>query len=119
MKSWLALFLIATIQIALPSAALASAFAGNTLRDTFEVKEIANGQAICEGDPKGLKAGSTLYFPRSPFQFQVTEVKGNRVTVSLPDKHDLAVGQNLLRNLSESIKKAMDTEHRLKEALEE
>jgi len=103
----------------LPSLALASAFSGNTIDDLFTVKKIEAKQATLEGQAKTLKEGDTLYFARSPYKFTITSVKGNVVTIALPDGHDLAVGQNLMRNITGHVKQALDTEKRLKQALEE
>ncbi len=102
-----------------PALALASPFSGNTIDDLFEIKKIEGKQATLEGHPKALKIGDILYFARSPFKFTITAVKGNQVTIALPEKNDLAVGQNLMRNATEQVRHALDTEKRLKQALEE
>jgi hypothetical protein len=95
-----------------------SAFSGNKLDDTFPVVSIEGKQATLKGEPKSLKAGDKLYFARSPFEFTVASVSGKQVTVDLPDSHDLAVGNSLVRNLTAVIKKGMDTQKRLNQALE-
>jgi hypothetical protein len=94
-------------------------FGGNMLDDTFPVKKIEGKEATAEGAPKDLKAGNYLYFARSPFKFKVTAVTGNQVTIALPEKHDLAVGNTLVRKETDAMKKAIDTEGRLKQALDE
>lgn len=95
------------------------AFANNTLDDVFNVEEIKGKQAILEGKPKDLKAGDKLYFARSPFQFTVESVSGTKVTIALPEKHDLTTDNSLVRNPTPSIKKSIATESKLKQALEE
>jgi len=107
------------VQCIVASAAWGSSFAGNTTDDLFTVKSISGKSAVTEGAARSLKEGDLLYFARSPFKFKVTAVKGNQVTVALPDSHDLAVGQNLMRNQTEQAKKALETESRLKQALED
>lgn len=94
-------------------------FGGNTIDDVFTVKSMEGKQAKLEGTPKGLKAGDTLYFARSPFKFTVTAVSGNQVTIALPGTQDLAVGNTLMRKEPDTVKKALDTEGRLKQALDE
>ena len=111
--------LMIVVQCVLISSAWGSGLSGNKIDDMFVVKSIAGKSAVTEGTAKGLKEGDILYFARSPFKFTVTAVKGNQVTVALPDNHDLAVGQSLMRNLTEQVKKSLDTESRLKQALEE
>lgn len=110
---WLATYLVA------PVTSFASAFGGNSLRDVFTVRKIEGKRAVTEGAPEGLKEGDSLYFARSPFKFTVVSVEGSQVTVALPDKSDLKVGQTLIRNPNDQIKKALNTEKRLKQALEE
>lgn len=95
------------------------AAAGNAPDDLFTVKKIAAKQATLEGAAKALKKGDTLYFARSPFKFTVTEAAGTKVTIALPEKHDLSLGDNLIRNLTDEIKRAISTETRLKQALDE
>ena len=118
MKRALAL-LFFCLTVLFPAQSFASAFAGNTLDDMFSVKSIDEKEAVLEGNPKNLKEGDLLYFVRSPFKFPVTSVKGNKVTVSLPRGNDLAKGNTLMRHPTEQVKKALDTESRLKQALEE
>lgn len=117
-------FLIFSIQFlafcALSSAlAFGSAFSGNTIDDLFTVKKIEGKQATVEGKAKGLKEGDSLYFARAPYKFTVTAVKGDQVTIALPDTHDLAVGQALMRNMTDVVKRYLNTEKRLKQAMEE
>lgn len=111
--------LMILLQCILASGAWGSGLSGNTIDDLFTVKSLSEGSAVTEGQVKGLKEGDSLYFARSPFKFKVTAIKGKQVTVELPAKHDLAVGQNLMRNLTDQTRKAMDTEKRLKQALDE
>ena len=94
-------------------------FGGNKIDDVFTVKKIAGKEATLEGDVKNLKAGDTLFFNRSPFRFKVTAAAGNQVTIALPEKQDLAVGNSLVRKETDAMKKASDTEGRLKQALDE
>jgi hypothetical protein len=91
----------------------------NTLDDRFAVKVIEAHKAILEGTPKNLKEGDTLYYMRSPFQFRVQAVKGDQVTIALPEKHELAKGTVLLRYPTAAIQRSIDAENRLKKALEE
>ncbi len=91
----------------------------NRLDDTFVVRSVGEKEAVLEGTPKNLKAGDTLYFIRSPFQFKVASVKGEQVTIELPEKHDLQPSNALVRSLTSGIKKGIDTEDRLKKVLEE
>ena len=112
-------FLLLALLLASPAAMASGVFGNNKMDDSFSVVSVENGQATLTGTPKSLKAGDTLYFIRSPFQFKVTEVKGDKVTVALPDRHDLAKGAALLRFPTEPIKKGIDTEAKLKRALEE
>ncbi len=99
--------------------ALAGPFGGNKVDDLFTVKSLDGKQATLDGKAKGLKEGDTLYFARSPYKFSVTAVSGNQVTIALPEKHDLATGATLMRNSTEQVLKAIDTESKLKKALEE
>jgi hypothetical protein len=94
-------------------------FGGNSLDDVFKVTKLEGKEATTEGTPKDLKAGDWLYFARSPFKFKVTAVTGNKVTIALPEKHDLGIGQTLVRKETDAMKKAIDTEGRLKQALDE
>ena len=93
--------------------------ANNTIDDLFTVKRLEAKEAELEGSPKGLKAGDPLYFARSPFKFTVTAVSGKKVTIALPEKHDLSVGNTLMRHLTDTVIKSLDTEIRIKQALEE
>ncbi len=111
--------LIVLVHCVLAPSAWGSSFAGNKVDDMFIVKSMVDKSATLEGAPKSLKEGDTLYFSRSPFKFTVTAVKGSQVTVGLPDNHDLAVGQSLMRNITPQVKKSLETESRLKQALEE
>lgn len=95
------------------------AFAGNTIDDMLTVKKVEGQQAVLEGKTAGLKAGDKLYYYRSPFQFPITAVNGNQVTVTLPANSEITAGQNMVRQPTDSMKKAMDTEEKLKKALEE
>jgi hypothetical protein len=87
--------------------------------DSFAVKSVGGGSAVLSGDTAGLKAGDTLYYARSPFKFNVTEVKGAQVTIALPASHDLKTDSVLLRSPNPSIQKNMETEAKLKRALED
>ncbi len=107
------------VQCLCATTAFGSSFTGNKVDDMFTIKSISGKTAVTEGAAKGLKAGDSLYFARSPFKFTVTEVKGNQVTVAIPETNDLAVGQTMMRNITEGVKKSLDTEGRLKQALEE
>lgn len=91
----------------------------NTLDDAFRVKSIKGQQAVVEGKSKDLKSGDILYFGRSPFKFTVDSVSGGLITINLPPSHDLQVGNTLVRNPTDSILKSIDTEKKLKTALEE
>jgi hypothetical protein len=103
----------------LPLVAHAGLFGNNTTDDIFTVKKVDAKDATAEGTPKDLKVGDMLYFARSPYQFRVLEVKGNMVRIALPDKQDLAVGNTLMRKDNDQIKKGIDTEKKLKQALDE
>lgn len=94
------------------------AFAGG-LDEMLTVKQVQGQQATLEGKVSGLKAGDKVYFARSPFEFQVVSVTGNLATVSLPANSDVAAGQTMVLKPTDAMKKAMDTESRLKKALEE
>jgi hypothetical protein len=99
--------------------AMAGIFGNNKIDDSFSVKSVEGNKAVVTGKPQGLKVGDYLYFNRSPFRFQVTAIDADKVTVALPDRHDLKPGFALLRNANDQIKKSIDTETRLKKALEE
>lgn len=98
---------------------LANALESNSIEDSFAVKSIKGQQAIVEGKVKNLKAGDLLYFSRSPFKFTIESIAGNQITVAIPAVSDLKVGQGLVRNPTESILKSIDTEKKLKNALED
>jgi len=110
--------LILTLLLSMPTAQ-ASLFGKNKADDSFAIKSVAGSQAVTQGNPKDLKAGDILYSNKSPFKFTVSEVKGSTVTVALPERHELKVGMALLRMPTDPIKKAIDTEERLKRALED
>ena len=87
--------------------------------DTFTITKMEDKQAVLTGTPKELKAGDLLYFARSPYRFTVSAIEGSNVTIVLPEKHDLKVGSILVRKPNAQMKKSLDTEGRLKQALEE
>ena len=87
--------------------------------DSFTVKELRGKQAVVTGPGKELKSGDFLYLGRSPFRFRIDSVTDNQVTIQLPAKSDLAIGNSLLKTPNEAIKKGIATEERLKEALGE
>ena len=93
--------------------------ASNKLKDVFNVLEVTGDKAIVTGEPKGLKARDKLYFPRPPFQFTIEKIEGNEITVKLPKQHDLSTSHSLMRNMTPIIKKNIDTEKKLREALGE
>jgi hypothetical protein len=103
----------------MPMAMAGGIFGNNKIEDSFSVKSVEGNQAVVTGKPAGLKVGDYLYFNRSPFRFQVTAIEGEKVTVALPERHELKPGFALLRNANDQIKKSIDTESRLKKALEE
>lgn len=92
---------------------------GNTIDDSFRVKEIKGQHAVVEGKIASLKAGDYLYFSRSPFKFSVESISGSLVTIKLPASHDLGIGQGLVRYPTEAMQKAIETEKKLKNALED
>lgn len=92
---------------------------GGGIDDDFTVKTLDGKTATLEGQAKTLKEGDLLYFVRSPYNFTITAVKGNTVTIALPEKQDLKVGNVLSRKETDQIKKAIETEKKLKQALEE
>jgi hypothetical protein len=94
-------------------------FGDNKADDSFPVKKIEGKVATLNGTVKDLKVGDTLYFVKSPYRFTVTEIKGKEVTISLPENHTLVEGSALLRKITPAIKKNLDTEVKLKQALEE
>lgn len=87
--------------------------------DSFTVTAVEGTSARLSGDSKGLKAGDTLYFARSPFKFTVAEVRGQEIILTLPERHGLSPGSVLLRAPDETIRKNMETEAKLKRALED
>lgn len=106
--------------LALVSAsALASTFGGNSIKDLFEITSIGEKEAIATGETKGLHVNDSVYFSRSPYKFTITSIEGNKIRVALPGKSDIAVGQTLFRNINDQIKKSIDTEKRLKQAVDE
>lgn len=111
--------LILTLLFQLNAARADGLFGKNKAGDSFAVKAVEASQATLEGTPEDLKVGDTLYFTRSPFKFTVTGIKGNQVTVALPPSHSLTVGAALLRYSNDNIKKNMQTESKLKQALED
>lgn len=113
------LLLILTLLLPVPDAMANALFGKNKVDDTFAIKTLDAKQAVLEGTPKGLKAGDLLYSNKSPFKFTVTEVKGNTVTVAIPERHELKADMSLLRLPTDPIKKAIDTEAKLKQALED
>ena len=112
-------FWTALLLLVLPLIANAGGLFVNTIDDLLSVKKLDAKQATLEGSTKGLKEGDSVYFVRSPFKFTVTSVTGNTATIALPEKHSLAVGNTLMRKEDNQVKKALDTENRLKQALEE
>jgi hypothetical protein len=103
----------------LPVPAAHAGLFGSSVDDLLTVKKLEGKQAILEGSSEGLKAGDSVYFARSPYHFTVTAVQGGQVTIALPEKNDLAVGNTLMRHENDQVKRAIDTERRLKQALEE
>jgi hypothetical protein len=98
----------------------ALAFLGdNKKEDSFAVVKIEEKTATLSGEIKDLKVGDKLYSVKSPYQYTVSEIQGKIVTVTLPDGHKLTESSALLRKITPAIKKNIDTESRLKEALEE
>lgn len=85
----------------------------------FVVKDIQAKQAILEGKAKDIKLGDKLYSNKSPFEFVVSSVKDTTVTISVSNPGSLAVGNTLVKTPTEGIKKAMATEKRLKQTLDE
>ena len=113
------IFVLFALLAQMPLAMAGGIFGNNKIEDSFPVKSIEGNQAVLSGAPNGLKAGDKLYFNRSPFRFTVTAVEGNKITVALPDKNDLKVGNALLRHSNPQIDKSISTEERLKKALED
>jgi len=113
------IFLILACLLQAPLADAQGLFGNNKKDDSFAVKAIDGRSATVEGASKDLKAGDTLYYNRSPFHFIISEVKGQQITIELPEKHELAVGRALLRFPTDAIKKSIETEARLKRVFEE
>jgi hypothetical protein len=87
--------------------------------DALVVKAIDGNKAKLIGNAQGLKSGDYLYFSRSPFRFTISEVKGNEITIDLPNGSAPPVNSSLLRAPDESIKKNMQMEQKLKHAIED
>ena len=99
---------------------MAQAFLGDNKKDdSFSVVKIEEKTATATGEIKDLKVGDKLYAVKSPYQYTVTEIQGKMVTVALPEKHQLTEKAALLRKITPAIKKNIETEARLKEALGE
>lgn len=96
-----------------------TALAANRLDDVFNVKEVRESTAVVEGAVKDLKVGDKLYFVRSPYEFPVQSISGNKVTVELKPGSDLKTGNSLMRKPTPQIKKFIEQEKRLKQVLEE
>lgn len=96
-----------------------SPFGGNRVDDLFSVKSVDGRQAILQGKAQALKTGDLLYFTRSPFKFTVSEIRGGEIVIALPESHDLSVGNTLMRSPTDAVKKNLNTESKLKQALEE
>ena len=94
-------------------------YSGNTISDTFTVTKIESGLAYADGISNNLKAGDYLYFARSPYKFSIKSVTEKQIVVILPAKNDVKVGNTLIRNSTDFIKKALDTELKVNSALEE
>lgn len=108
-------FVLYSLMLSLSTPALAGS------ADYFIVKEVKGKQAILTGDTNGLKAGDIVYYGHSPFRFTISSVTENELTISLPEgaSTDLKNGSTLLREPTTAIKKGINTERRLKQALEE
>jgi hypothetical protein len=113
------LLLLLIIFFQSPLADAQGLFGNNKKDDSFAIRSIEDGKAKLQGIPKDLKAGDMLYYNRSPFQFKVLEVSGTEVVIALPARHELRVGTALLRNATDPIKKSIQTESRLRQALED
>ena len=111
--------LILTLLLQATSASANGLFGNNKADDVFAIKQLEGRQLVVEGTPKSLKSGDHLYSPKSPFKFTVTDVKGNSITLALPERHELKEGMSLLRSPTAPIKKALETEAKLKQAIEE
>ena len=113
------IIVLITLLLQMPVAMANGIFGGNKSDDVFAVKTVEGSQAILNGTPKGLKAGDKLYFNSSPFQFTVASVEGNKIVITLPEKHNVQVGTALMRFPNDQVKKSIATEERLKKALED
>lgn len=89
------------------------------IEEMLTVKQVQGQQATLEGKVGSLKAGDKVYFARSPFEFSVASVSGTQATINLPANSDVGVGNTMVLKPTDAMKKAMDTESRLKKALEE
>ncbi len=90
-----------------------------TIDNANPVKNIDGDIATLEKPMPELKTGDYLYFPREPFQFQITEVDANGIVkVKLGPKHDVQIGQMLTKHSTNTTKKNIDTVNRLEGAVE-
>jgi hypothetical protein len=94
-----------------------TAKADNTLNDVFTVTAVNGAQATLTGKVESVKAGDSLYFIRSPFKFKVLSAGTNSVVIELPPSSDVVVSNTMVRNPTPTIKKALETESKLKSAL--
>ncbi len=86
----------------------------NTLEDANPVKSIEGTIASLEKPMPDLKVGGFMYFPREPYRFPIVEVDATgMVKVNLGPKHDVRVGQMLLKHATESMRKSISTLNRL------
>ena len=85
----------------------------------YDVLVVEAGKAEVSGDPAGLSVGADLYYARSPFKFTITAIRGNVITVALPERHELRPKQTLYRAPTDAMKKSMKLEAKLKHALED
>ncbi len=114
---WKTILFTLVFSLVLPQA---FAFLGDNKKDdSFGVVKIEDKSATLSGEIKDLKVGDKLYSIKSPYQYTVTEIQGKLVTVALPDNHKLTEGAALLRKITPVIKKNIETESRLKDALGE
>jgi hypothetical protein len=89
------------------------------LGDSLPVVAVNGTKATAHGEARGLLVGDFLYFPRSPFKFPITAVKGQEVDVAIPAGYDLMVGAQLLRTPNDRVQSNMQTEQKLKHAIED
>lgn len=114
---WKTILIALAFSLAMPQA---FAFLGDNKKDdSFAVVKIEDKIATLSGEIKDLKVGDKLYSVKSPYQYTVTEIQGKVVTVALPENHKLTESSALLRKITPAIKKNIDTESRLKDALGE